>query len=72
MASKIAKAKKSELIEKLGLTCMSRFRRPTFETLLRVLKSVITFLTFLEKNFFVYTEILPNKMSVNVFLHKNG
>lgn len=42
MASKIAKEKKSELIKKFALTCMSGFRRPTFEILLRNLKSVIT------------------------------
>lgn len=40
MASKIAKTKKSELIEKFALTCMSRYKRPTFEILLRDLKAV--------------------------------
>ena len=34
MASTIAKTKKSELIDKLSLTCMSK-KQPAFETLVR-------------------------------------
>lgn len=42
MASKIAKTKKSELIDKFAVTCMTKYRRPTFDILLRDLKTVIT------------------------------
>ena len=46
MASKIAKSKKSELIDKFAVNCMSKFtcRWPTFDTvmLLKDSKSVIT------------------------------
>lgn len=42
MASKIAKSKKSELIDRFAVTCMSKYRRPTFDILLRDLEAVIT------------------------------
>lgn len=42
MASKIAQTKKSDLIEKFALTCMSSYKRPTFDILLRDLKAVIS------------------------------
>ena len=35
MASTIAKTKKSELIDKLSLTCMSKYKQLAFETLVR-------------------------------------
>ena len=41
MARKIAKTKRSELIEKLALTCMSKYKRPTFDILLGDLKNIV-------------------------------
>ena len=40
MASKIAKHLKSDLIERLAMTCMSRYKRPAFEVLIRDIEAI--------------------------------